>query len=115
MFYSYSTDFTVTKHSFGNTFIEAWDKAATSANIKTRFCATGICFFKTSIVPDVIFALSHVTHVEGALVFNIVTLTKKPVPALLSQKKTKKFSPVHGTVHLGNLRQPKEVLTFVLW
>jgi len=97
MFYSYSTDFTLTKHSFVNTFIKAWDKATTSANIKARFCATVICLFKTSIVPNVIFALNHVTHIEGALVFNVVTLTKKPFPALLSQKKTKKFSPVHGT------------------
>jgi len=46
LFYSCSTDYTLTKHSFGNTFIEAWDKAATSANITARFCAIGICLFK---------------------------------------------------------------------
>jgi hypothetical protein len=97
LFYSYITDCTLTKHSFGNTFIEAWDKAATSANIKARFRAPCICLFKATIVPDELFAPNHTTHIEDALVFNVVTLTKKPVTVLLAQKKTQKVSPVHGT------------------
>jgi hypothetical protein len=46
LFYINSTVCTLNKHSFGNTFIEAWDKAATSANITARFRAIGICLFK---------------------------------------------------------------------
>jgi len=41
LFGSHSTDRTVTKQRFGKIFTEAWDKAATPANIKAGFCASG--------------------------------------------------------------------------
>jgi len=46
------------KHSFGKIFTEAWDKAATPANIKAGFFATGIHPFNPSISPDEAFAPS---------------------------------------------------------
>jgi hypothetical protein len=97
LFYSHSTDCTLTKWRFGKIFAEAWDKAATPANIKAGFCATGVYPFDPSIIPDKAFASSLVTQNEGAQVSNIVTVFEIAAAAPLSQKKTCKTSPVPGT------------------
>ena len=53
--------FCQSKQSFGKIFTEAWDKAATPANIK-GFRATGIYPFNPSIIPDEAFVPSLVRH-----------------------------------------------------
>jgi len=95
-FYSHSTDRTLTKQRFGKIFTEAWDKAATPANIKAGFRATRIYPFSPSIIPDEDFTPSLVTHKEDAQVSNIVTVFETPAAAPLSQKKTCEASPVPG-------------------
>jgi len=71
--------------------------AATPANIKAGFRATGVYLFNPSIIPDEAFSESLVTHNEDAQVSNIVTVFETPVVAPLSQKKTRKATPVAGT------------------
>jgi len=97
LFYSHSTDRTLTKQIFGKIFTEAWNKAATPANIKAGFHATGIYPFNPSTVSDEAFAPSIVTNNCDAQVSNIVTVFETPAVAPLSQKKTRKASPVPGT------------------
>ena len=97
LFYSHSTDHKLTKQIFGKIFTEAWDEAATPANIKAGICATGIYPFNPSIIPDRAFAPSLVTPNEDIQVSNIVTVFEMPAAAPLSQKKTHKASPVPGT------------------
>ena len=96
LFYSHSTDRTLTKHRFGTIFTEAWDKAATPANIKEGFHATGVYPFNPSVIPDRAFAPSLVTPNEDTQVSNSVTVFEMPAAAPLSQKKTHKASPVPG-------------------
>ena len=91
------TDCTLTKQRFGKIFTEARDKAATPANIKAGFHATGIYPFNPSVIPDRAFAPSLVTPNEDAQVSNSVTVFETPAAAPLSQKKTHKVSPVLGT------------------
>jgi len=97
LFYSHSTERTLTKQIFGKIFTEAWDNAATPANIIAGFRATGIYPFNPSIISDEAFAPSLVTHNYHAQVSRIVTVFETPAVAPLSQKKTRKASPVSGT------------------
>jgi len=83
--------------SFGKIFTEAWDKAATPANIKAGFCATGIYPFNSSISPDEAFAPSLVRQNEDAQVSNTVTVFEMLAAAPLPQKKTRKASLVPCT------------------
>jgi len=85
------------KQSFGKIFTEAWDKAATPANIKAGFLGIGMYPFNPSIIPDEASAPSLVRQNEDAQFSNIVTVFETPVAAPLSQKKTRKASPVPGT------------------
>jgi hypothetical protein len=83
LFYNHSTNHTLTKQIFRKIFTEAWDKAATPANIKAGFSATGIYPFNTSIIPDEAFALCLVPQNEDAQGSNFVTLIETPAPAVL--------------------------------
>ena len=96
LFYSQSTDRTLTKQRFGKIFTEAWDKAATPANIKAGFRATGIYPFNPSIIPDEAFAPSLVIQNEDAQLSDIVTVFQASADAALSRK-TRKAFPVPGT------------------
>ena len=97
LFYSHSTDRTLPKQRFGKIFTEACDKAATPANIKAVLCAADIYPFNPSIIPDEAFASNLLTQNEDAEASNIVTVFEMPAAAPLSQKKTRKASPVPGT------------------
>jgi hypothetical protein len=74
-------------------------EAATPANLKAGFQATGIYPFNPSITADEAFAPSLVTHNEDTQVSNVVTLTETPAPVPVSQKKNKarKAFPLAGT------------------
>ena len=96
LFGSHNTDRTVTKQRFGKIFTEAWDKAATPANTKAGFCASGCYPFNPSIISDEAFATSLVTRNEDAQVSNIMTAYETPAAACVSQK-TCKASAVPGT------------------
>jgi hypothetical protein len=100
LFHNYSTDLTLTKQRFGKIFNDPWHKAATPANTKEGFQATGLYPFNPSIIPDEASAPRLVTHNEDAQVYNAVTLTETPAPAPVSQKKNKarKDSPLLATV-----------------
>jgi hypothetical protein len=96
---------TLTKQRFGNILTEAWNKAATPANMKAGFFATGIYPFIPSIIPDATFAPILVTHSEDAQVSSVVTLIETPTPALLSQKTWKLLLSM---VHLAKLRTKQD-------
>jgi hypothetical protein len=82
----------------GEIFIETRDKAAMSANYTAVHRATGFYPINTSAIPHTTFAPSLLTHSKGAQVCNIVTSTKTPAAALLSQQKSPKDFPVPGTI-----------------
>jgi len=94
---TWTNTFCHSKQRFGKIFTEAWDKAATPANIKIGFRATSIHPFNPSITPDEAYAPSLVRQNDDAQVSNIATVLETPAAAPLSQKKTRKASPVHGT------------------
>jgi len=64
LFYSHSTDRTLTKRRLGKIFNEAWDKAATPANIKAGCRATGISPFNPPFIPDEVFSPSLVVQMR---------------------------------------------------
>jgi hypothetical protein len=95
LFYSHSTDSSLSKQRFGKIFTKAWDKAAAPAKVKAGFCATGIYHFNPPVIPDEAFAPSLKTQNEDAQVSNVVTVfqTLAPVPLL---QKTHKASSLPG-------------------
>jgi hypothetical protein len=84
--YKRSTDLVITSRGrCGKAFIQALDKATTSATIQVEMPATGIHPFDLSLIPHEMFASSLVTQSEEAPVYIIMAQTELSAPSALSE------------------------------
>jgi len=112
LFYSHSTDCTLTKQRFGKIFTEVWDKASTPANSKLRYHATGIYPFNSLIFPDKAFAPSLAIQNEDDQVPNIVTVFETPAAALCHRRRLARL--LQCLVHVAELHQAQVILMWSL-